>query len=74
MSIEHLSASLRRIAASPTTAMTDRAFQLREEGRDIISLSVGEPDFATPRHVLDAAHDALDSGQTKYTAVTGTAA
>lgn len=74
MSIEHLSASLRRIAASPTTAMTDRAFQLREEGRDIISLSVGEPDFATPRHVLDAAHHALDSGQTKYTAVTGTAA
>lgn len=74
MSIEHLSASLRRIAASPTTAMTDRAFQLREEGRDIISLSVGEPDFATPRHVLDAAHHALNSGQTKYTAVTGTAA
>src|SRR5690606_29732361 len=72
MSIEHLSASLRRIAPSGTTAMTDRATQLREEGRDIISLSVGEPDFATPDHVLDAAKAALDNGQTKYTPVTGT--
>jgi len=69
-----LSPALRRIAASPTTAMTDRATQLREEGRDIISLSVGEPDFATPPHVLAAAKDALDAGATKYTPVTGTAA
>lgn len=73
MSHEHLSAGLRRIAASPTTAMTDRATQLREEGRDIISLSVGEPDFATPPHVIEAAHRALDAGETKYTPVTGTA-
>ena len=72
MSLEHLSAALRRIAASPTTAMTDRATQLREAGRDVISLSVGEPDFATPRHVLDAAKEALDGGQTRYTPVTGT--
>lgn len=67
-----LSAALRRIAASPTTAMTDRATQLREEGCDVISLSVGEPDFATPAHVLDAAKAALDAGDTKYTPVTGT--
>ena len=72
MSQEHLSQALRRIAASGTTAMTDRATALREAGRDIISLSVGEPDFATPRHVLDAAKEALDAGATKYTPVTGT--
>ncbi|MBT0667800.1 pyridoxal phosphate-dependent aminotransferase [Novosphingobium profundi] len=52
--------------------MTDRAIQLREEGRDIISLSVGEPDFATPAHVLEAAKAALDAGLTKYTPVGGT--
>ncbi|HEY6817285.1 MAG TPA: pyridoxal phosphate-dependent aminotransferase [Croceibacterium sp.] len=74
MSQEHLSLALRRIAASGTTAMTDRATALREEGRDIISLSVGEPDFATPPHVLDAAKTALDGGATKYTPVTGTMA
>ncbi len=74
MSHEHLSLSLRRIAASGTTAMTDRATALREEGRDIISLSVGEPDFATPPHVLEAAKAALDAGATKYTPVTGTLA
>jgi aspartate aminotransferase len=74
MSHEHLSLSLRRIAASGTTAMTDRATALREEGRDVISLSVGEPDFATPAHVLEAAKAALDGGATKYTPVTGTLA
>jgi aspartate aminotransferase len=53
--------------------MTDRAMALRAEGRDIISLSVGEPDFATPAHVVQAAKDALDAGDTKYTAVAGSA-
>src|SRR5690606_20753139 len=72
MSHQHLSTALRRIAASPTTAMTDRATALRESGRDIISLSVGEPDFATPPHVIEAAKAALDAGATKYTPVTGT--
>jgi aspartate aminotransferase len=72
MSHEHLSPALRRIAASGTTAMTDRAIQLRDAGRDIISLSVGEPDFATPDHVLEAAREALTAGETKYTAVAGT--
>jgi aspartate aminotransferase len=74
MSHEHLSLSLRRIAASGTTAMTDRATALREAGRDVISLSVGEPDFATPPHVIEAAKAALDAGATKYTPVTGTMA
>ncbi|MXO88378.1 aminotransferase class I/II-fold pyridoxal phosphate-dependent enzyme [Altererythrobacter aestuarii] len=54
--------------------MTDRATALREQGRDIISLSVGEPDFATPDHVIEAARAAMDAGQTKYTPVTGTMA
>lgn len=67
------SAALLRISPSQTTAMTDRAIQLRLEGRDIISLSVGEPDFATPDHVIAAAKAALDAGDTKYTAVGGTA-
>ncbi len=74
MSREHLSPALRRISASPTTAMTDRATALREAGRDIISLSVGEPDFDTPPHVLGAAQVALNTGHTKYTPVTGTQA
>lgn len=68
----HISTSLARIAPSQTTAMTDRATQLREAGRDIISLSVGEPDFATPPHVVEAAKRALDQGDTKYTPVGGT--
>ena len=54
--------------------MTDRAFALKAAGRDIISLSVGEPDFATPPHVIAATKAALDAGETKYTAVSGTAA
>ena len=72
MSTEHLSPALRRIQVSGTNAMTDRAIQLREEGRDIISLSVGEPDFPTPLHVIEAAKAALDAGDTRYTPVTGT--
>ncbi len=67
------SIALGRIQPSQTTAMTDRAIALRAAGRDIISLSVGEPDFATPPHVVAAAKAALDAGDTKYTAVGGTA-
>ena len=73
MSEPGLSVALQRIEASPTTAMTDRATELREQGRDVISLSVGEPDFATPPHVIAAAKQALDAGDTRYTPVMGTA-
>lgn len=69
----HISAALSRIAPSQTTAITDRAIELREQGVDIIALSVGEPDFAPPPHVIEAARAALESGQTKYTPVGGTA-
>jgi len=74
MTKPRLSAAIERISASQTTAMTDRATQLREQGIDIISLSVGEPDFATPPHVVAAMHAALDAGQTRYTPVGGTSA
>ena len=74
MTDPQLSPAIQRIAASPTTAMTDRATQLRGQGRDIISLSVGEPDFRPPAHVLDAAAAALMAGDTRYTPVAGTAA
>lgn len=67
------SIALDRIAPSSTTAMTDRATELRSQGRDIISLSVGEPDFATPAHVVEAATAAMIAGDTKYTPVGGTA-
>ncbi|MFV0642970.1 MAG: pyridoxal phosphate-dependent aminotransferase [Sphingomonadaceae bacterium] len=69
-----VSQALERIEPSRTMAMTDRAAALRAEGRDIISLSVGEPDFATPPHVIAAAKAALDAGETKYTPVGGTVA
>jgi len=69
-----LSQALTRIAPSSTAAMSDRATELRAAGKDIISLSVGEPDFATPAHVIEAAKASLDAGDTKYTPVAGTLA
>lgn len=67
-----LSDRLSRIKPSPTIAMTGRAAALRAEGRDIIGLSAGEPDFDTPAHIRDAAKTAIDAGHTRYTAVDGT--
>ncbi len=67
-----LSQALSRIAPSRTAAMMDRAFELKAAGKDVISLSVGEPDFATPAHVIAATKAALDAGETKYTVVSGT--
>ncbi|WP_372802356.1 pyridoxal phosphate-dependent aminotransferase [Paracoccus seriniphilus] len=63
---------LQRIKPSPTIAMTTRAGQLRQEGRDIIGLSAGEPDFDTPEHIREAAKQAIDAGHTRYTPVDGT--
>jgi aspartate aminotransferase len=62
---------LQRIRPSPTVSITALATRLREAGRDIVVLSVGEPDFATPEHIKDAARDALARNDTKYTAVDG---
>ena len=66
-----LSASLARVRPSPTVAASQRARELIAAGRDVISLSAGEPDFDTPRHVKDAAIAALEGGKTKYTAPDG---
>jgi aspartate aminotransferase len=66
-----LSYSLSRIKPSPTIAMTDKARQLKAEGRDIISLGAGEPDFDTPENVKRAAIAAIQRGETKYTAIDG---
>jgi aspartate aminotransferase len=52
--------------------MTAKAAALRTEGRDIISLSAGEPDFDTPEFIRGAAIQAMNNGQTRYTAVGGT--
>ena len=60
------------IKPSPTLAVTAKAGQLRAEGRDIIGLGAGEPDFDTPDHIKAAAIQALNEGFTKYTAVGGT--
>lgn len=67
------SESLARIAPSPTLAMTQRARDLKASGKDVISLSAGEPDFDTPDHVKEAAIAAIKRGETKYTAVDGIA-
>ena len=67
-------AALDRIQPSPTLAVTAKAQELRAQGRDVISLGAGEPDFDTPDHVKEAAIAAIREGQTKYTAVNGTVA
>jgi len=61
------------IKPSPTLAVTARAAKLKAEGKDIIGLGAGEPDFDTPQHIKDAAITAINKGFTKYTAVGGTA-
>ncbi|MDQ2078597.1 pyridoxal phosphate-dependent aminotransferase [Xanthobacteraceae bacterium Astr-EGSB] len=61
-----------RIKPSPTIAIAAKARELKASGRDVIALSTGEPDFETPVHIRDAAKAAMDRGETKYTAVSGT--
>ncbi len=65
---------LSRIKPSPTMVVTSKARELKEAGRDVIGLGAGEPDFDTPEHIKEAAWDAICKGETKYTAVDGTAA
>lgn len=65
---------LNRISPSQTIAISTKARALKAEGRDIISLSAGEPDFDTPIHIKQAAIAAINAGDTKYTDVAGTAA
>jgi aspartate aminotransferase len=68
-----LSRRVRELEPSATVNITRRAIELRDSGLDVIALSAGEPDFDTPEHVKRAAIEAIRSGETKYTAVDGTA-
>ncbi|MEQ1525599.1 MAG: pyridoxal phosphate-dependent aminotransferase [Gallionella sp.] len=67
-----LSKRVQAIKPSPTLAVSARAAKLKAEGKDIIGLGTGEPDFDTPQHIKDAAIAAINKGFTKYTAVGGT--
>ncbi|MGH8457453.1 MAG: pyridoxal phosphate-dependent aminotransferase [Stenotrophobium sp.] len=61
-----------RIKPSPTLVVTAKAAELKAQGKDVLSLGAGEPDFDTPQHIKDAAHEAIKKGFTKYTAIGGT--
>ena len=69
-----LASRLSRIKPSPTTALIGKVAELKAQGRDIISLGAGEPDFDTPTRIKEAAIEALRRGETKYTPVPGTMA
>ncbi len=65
---------LSRIKPSPTNVLTGKVADLKREGRDIIGLGAGEPDFDTPENIKVAANAAINDGQTKYTPIPGTLA
>ncbi len=71
MTTIRLSQRVGRIKPSPTLAVTSRAKELRAQGKDVIGLGAGEPDFDTPEHIKQAAITAIREGFTKYTAVDG---
>ena len=66
-----LSDRIQRVKPSPTLAISALAGQLKAEGRDIISMGLGEPDFETPDHIKQAGIDAITNGLTRYTPVDG---
>lgn len=70
----NLSNRVKAIKPSPTLAVSNLAAQLKAQGKDIIGLGAGEPDFDTPDHIKQFAIDAINNGDTKYTAVDGTPA
>jgi aspartate aminotransferase len=70
--MKELADRVQRIKPSPTLAVSARADELKAAGKNIISLSVGEPDFDTPDFIKNAAIKAIQDGMTKYTAVDGT--
>ena len=69
-----LSVSVNSIKPSPTISITTKARALKQSGKDLVSLSIGESDFDTPMHIKDAAIEAINAGDTRYTAVEGTEA
>lgn len=74
MSAQFLAPRMRRVRPSPTAVIADRVRLLQQQGRNIISLGLGELDFATPAAISQAAIDAIQNHETKYTPVGGTAA
>ena len=72
MSAPTLAPRMSRFKPSPSQIATARARDLRAEGRTIVSLTAGEPDFPTPRHVKQAVLDAMEMNNTKYTPINGT--
>jgi aspartate aminotransferase len=66
-----ISSRLKAVKPSPTFAMAAEATALRQQGRDVVDLSVGEPDFPTPAHICEAARQAIDRGVTRYTPIGG---
>ncbi len=68
-----IAARMDRISPSATMAMKAKADALKAEGKDVLSFAVGEPDFPTPDNVVEACKRALDAGETRYTAASGTA-
>ena len=66
-----IASRLSLIQPSPTIAVTQKARDLKAQGRDVIGLGAGEPDFDTPGHIIEAAKKALDDGITRYTPING---
>lgn len=71
MSLPNLAKRIKSIKTSSTLAIQEKVLKLKKEGKEIISFTVGQPDFDTPINIKDAAKLALDNGYTKYTAVAG---
>lgn len=69
--MEHISDRVKSLATSATLAMSQKSAELKAQGIDVINLSVGEPDFATPDHIKEAAKRAIDENFTFYTPVAG---
>lgn len=71
---QFIASRLAKVKPSPTLAVTAKAAELKAAGKDVIGLGAGEPDFDTPQHIKQAAIDAMNRGETKYTPVAGTPA
>ncbi|MDP9900871.1 aspartate transaminase [Variovorax ginsengisoli] len=72
MTTSRIAARVQRIKPSPSSSASDRANELRRQGKSIVNLVVGEPDFDTPQHIRQAAAAAMDRGETRYTLMAGT--
>src|SRR4029077_12594314 len=72
LNTSRIAARVRRIKPSPSTSAADRANELRRQGKSIVNLVVGEPDFDTPAHIARTSALAMDNGATLYALMAGT--